>query len=353
MSVSERKEQKDSVNEMAAYWLVRLVASDCSPEERCAFEAWKEEDQAHEEAYLRLQRGGALFDRHLGDPQIQSLADRALTETEPAFWRRSRIQYAAIAASLILAVGIAVFLNAGVLFNTDSEHTVLASGEQYETAIGERSTITLPDGSFVTLNTNSRIEVDFTSAAREIRLIRGQGYFEVEKEVGRPFIVAAGDKRVVALGTAFDVRFDKADMVQVTLVKGLVEVTDAAPAPRPQEGANPEAGAKKIRLKPGERLVAKADAAPEIEKTDTVEETSWKTGKLIFRDRPLSAVIEEMNRYSVQQLALADDPRLAEMRVNGAFNAGRATSFVSALEAMHPLKATRTGQNELTLVWQE
>lgn len=352
MNVSERKEQKDSVNEMGAYWLVRLMASDCSPEERCAFEAWKEEDPAHEEAYLRLQRGGALFDRHLGDPEIQALADRALTETGPAFWRRPPIQYAAIAASLILAVGIAIFLNAGSLFNTDSERAVLASGEQYETAIGERSTITLPDGSLVTLNTNSRIEVDFTSAAREIRLIRGQGYFEVEKEVGRPFIVAAGDKRVVALGTAFDVRFDKKDLVQVTLVKGLVEVADAASQPA-QAGAIPEADGQKIRLEPGERLVAKANAAPKIEKTDTVEETSWKTGKLIFRDRPLKSVIEEMNRYSVQQLALADDPRLAEMRVNGAFNAGRATSFVSALEAMHPLKATRTGRNELTLVWQE
>jgi len=252
---------------------------------------------------------------------------------------------------LILAVGAALSLNYNNLFNTDSEHAILASGEQYETAIGERSTITLPDGSLVTLNTNSRIEVDFTGATRAVRLVRGQGYFEVEKDIGRPFIVTAGDKRIVALGTAFDVRFDNKDLVEVTLVHGLVDVDDVAN--ETANGADLGPDAAKIRLEPGERLVAKANASPAVEKTDTVEETSWTTGKLIFRDRPLNAVVEEMNRYSVQKLVLADDERLADMRVNGAFNAGRATSFVSALEAMHPLTATRTGRNELTLVWQE
>lgn len=344
-----------NVDEMASYWLVRLMASDCSPEERCAFEAWKEEDPAHEDAYLRLQRGGALFDRHLGDSQIQALADRALKETEPSFWRKRPVQYAAIAASLILAVGVAVSLNTGLGVSPIEKNDIIASVESYETAIGERSTVALPDGSTITLNTNSRMEVDYTSAAREVRLLKGQGFFEVAKDVGRPFIVTAGDKRVVALGTAFDVRFDKENVVEVTLVEGLVDVADVGPVDDfVQLGVEQSADAAKVRLNPGERLVARTDSAPAVEKTDTVEETSWRTGKLIFRDRPLSDVIEEMNRYSGQKLVLDDsDIRLAKMRVSGSFNAGRATTFVDALETMHPLKATRSGQNELTLVWQD
>ena len=355
MTVNGLKTDERNVDEMASYWLVRLTASDCSPEERCAFEAWKEEDPAHEDAYLRLQRGGALFDRHLGDPQIQALADRALKETAPSFWRRRPFQYAAIAASLILAVGVAVSLNTGAGFNREPAGQTIASVERYETAIGERSTVALPDGSVITLNTNSLMEVDFTTATRSVRLLKGQGFFEVAKDVGRPFIVTAGDKRVVALGTAFDVRFDKADVVEVTLVEGLVEVAGLdAPEPAENASAFSEADQSKVRLNPGERLIAKAETAPAVQKTDAIEETSWRTGKLIFRDRALSAVVEEMNRYSTQRLVLdSDDVRLAEMRVSGSFNAGRATTFVDALEVMHPLKATRTGENELTLVWQD
>ena len=340
---------------MASYWLVRLMASDCSPEERCAFEAWKEQDPVHEDAYLRLQRGGAFFDRHLGDPRIQALADRALKETEPSLWRRRPVQYAAIAASLILAVGVAVSLNTDLLISPADKNDVIANIELYETAVGERSTVALPDGSTITLNTNSRMEVDYTSAAREVRLLKGQGFFEVAKDVSRPFIVTAGDKRVVALGTAFDVRFDKSDVVEVTLVEGLVDVADVGALDETAGlSSTPNADTGKVRLNPGERLIVKADVAPAVEKTDTVEETSWRTGKLIFRDRPLSSVIEEMNRYSGQKLVLdSSDVRLAEMRVSGSFNAGRSTTFVDALEAMHPLKATRSGQNELTLVWQD
>lgn len=355
MTVSGSKTSKRNVDEMASYWLVRLTASDCSPEERCAFEAWKEDDPAHEDAYLRLQRGGAMFDRHLGDPQIQALADRALRETEPSIWRKRRFQYAAIAASLILATGVAISMNYGVGFNQGPGREILTSVERYETAIGERSTVALPDGSVITLNTNSLMEVDFSSAAREVRLLKGQGFFEVAKDVGRPFVVTAGDKRVVALGTAFDVRFDKGDVVEVTLVEGLVEVAGVGVSgPAENSGAFTETGPAKIRLHAGERLIAKAKTAPAVEKTDAVEETSWRTGKLIFRDRPLSSVIAEMNRYSVQKLVLdGDDVRLAEMRVSGSFNAGRATTFVDALEIMHPLRATRTGESELTLVWQD
>ena len=354
MTVDGLKTSKRNVDEMASYWFVRLTASDCSPEERCAFEAWKEEDPAHEDAYLRLQRGGAMFDRHLGDPQIQALTERALKETQPSFWRRRPFQYAAIAASLILAVGVAVSLNTGAGFNRESARQTIASVERYETAIGERSTVALPDGSVITLNTNSLMEVDFTTATRSVRLLKGQGFFEVAKDVGRPFVVTAGDKRVVALGTAFDVRFDKADVVEVTLVEGLVEVT-GLDAPELKNPSVPlAANQTKVRLNPGERLIARAETALAVQKTDAIEETSWRTGKLIFRDRALSAVVEEMNRYSTQQLVVdGDDVRLVEMRVSGSFNAGRATTFVDALEIMHPLKATRTGENELTLVWQD
>lgn len=340
----------DSVEDIAAFWLVRLSDPECTPEDRYAFEAWKQKDPAHGEMFERLQRGNAFVDRQMADPEIQAMVEAARAETRPPVWRQRGVRQLALAASIVVVVGAAVLLglNSGVFAPAGSDDMVAA---HYETAIGERSTLTLSDGSVVTLNTNSRIDVDFTVAERFIRLSQGQAFFEVAKDIDRPFVVAAGNKRVVALGTAFDVRLDEDNGVQVTLVEGRVQV-DAVPSVPSSGSVVPSI--KPIRLEPGERLVAKANLAPAVETTNANEATSWRRGQLIFRDRPLADVVEEMNRYSTQQIVLdGDDPRVLEMQVSGVFNTGRASSFVKALETMHPLKAERSGQNELTLVWQE
>ncbi len=340
--------RSDSVEDIAAYWLVRLAAPECTPEDRYAFEAWKQESPEHGEVYQRLQRGNAFVDRHLADPMIQALVEEARTETRPPLWRQRRVRTLAMAATVVAALGAAVLLNLNSVLSP-TLNTVVAS--HYETAIGERSTVTLSDGSVVTLNTNSRIDVDFTAAERFLRLNHGQAYFEVAKDIDRPFVVEAGDKRVVALGTAFDVWLDNDNGVQVTLVEGRVQVDGLVPNP-PSTASNPVAVAA-VRLSPGERLIAKLDQAPDVQTTNAIEATSWRRGQLIFRDRLLTEVVEEMNRYSTQQIVLSDDQRLIDMQVSGVFNTGRASSFVTALETMHPLSAERSGQNELTLVWQD
>ena len=343
----------DNVEDIAAFWAVRLSDPECTPEDRYAFEAWKQKDPAHGEVFDRLQRGNAFVDRHLADPEIQAMVEAARAETRPPVWRQRGVRQLALAASVVVAVGAAVLLslNGGLLPSAGPSDTVAV---QYQTAIGERSTLTLSDGSVVTLNTNSRIDVDFSAEERFIRLGHGQAFFEVAKDIDRPFVVAAGNKRIVALGTAFDVWLDNDNGVQVTLVEGRVQV-DAVPSVSPSRTAGPAVSpVEPIKLEPGERLVAKANFAPAVENTNADEATSWRRGQLIFRDRPLADVVEEMNRYSTQQIVLdPDDSRVLEMQVSGVFNTGRASSFVTALETMHPLKAKRSGQNELTLMWQE
>lgn len=341
MSAEQLKDTGKDIEDMAAFWIVRLGAPDCTPEDRFAFDAWKRENPAHEDAFNRLQRGNAYLDRFMTEPDFQARIERARERSKPPLWRERRFQFAA-AAAVLLAVALSVVL----LTSPFSPNGRVAAFDTYETKIGERSTVTLADGSIVTINTNSRIEVDYTADMREIRLTRGQGYFEVAKDMGRPFVVEAGDKRVVALGTVFDVRFDKKNEVQVTLLEGLVQVDDVQ---------TPEAAApRQVELKPGERLVARADAAPEILETDGIEETSWRKGQLVFRSRPLADVVAEMNRYSAQKIILDDDERVLALKVSGVFNSGgRAATFVDALEAMHSLEARRSGQNQLTLAWRE
>ena len=352
-------DQEQSIEDQAAFWLVRLGALDCTPEDRFAFEAWKQQTPAHERMFLRLQRGNALVDRHMTDSRIVAMleearAERHAGERSLAAALRTTGGLAALAASIVVAAVAALVAVPSLRPPSDIEAFTQSKIEAFETSVGERSVITLADGSIVSINTNSLVEVSFPASERLVKLLRGQAYFEVAEDVYRPFVVQAGDQRVVALGTAFDVRFDRKDRVEITLVEGRVEVNDVSRA----RGSFPRKGGQApvdpIALTPGHRLIARAAAAPEVVVTDTVEETSWRSGQLLFRERPLASAVEEINRYSLQKLVLADDPRVRALAVSGVFNSGgRASSFVNALQELHPLHAQRTGRDEITLAWRE
>ena len=360
-------DQEQSIEDQAAFWLVRLGAQDCTPEDRFAFEAWKQQDPAHERMFLRLQRGNAVVDRHMTDSRIVAMLEEARAEqhTEFAGGRSSAATFrtagglAALAASIVIVmvtvfVAVPSFRGGGSDVPPTETAQTPSDVEVFETSVGERSTITLADGSIVSINTNSLIEVSFSASERFVNLLRGQAYFEVEEDVYRPFVVQAGDQRVVALGTAFDVRFDREDLVEVTLVEGRVEVNDVSRVHGTSSQTRGQTAADPIELMPGQRLIAKVASAPEVVVTDTMEETSWRNGQLFFRKRPLASVVDEMNRYSLQKLVLADDPRVRGLEVSGVFNSGgRASSFVNALQELHPLDAERTGRDEITLIWRE
>lgn len=348
------------VDAIASYWVVRLGAEDCTPEDRYAFDVWRREDPAHEAAYQKIKRGNDYLDRFMEAPEFQERIELARKRTKPPLWKRDSMRWIGAAAACLMILATSVSLISWPEFGVQPI-TVVDAVEAYETQIGERSTVTLSDGSVVTINTNSRIEVGYTDDLREITLIRGQGFFDVAKDIDRPFVVVAGEKRVMALGTIFDVRFDNQNEVQVTLVEGKVQVDNAGESDgalreiRQSDAVDKSAiVTASIELNPGERLIARADAAPEIIETDGIEETSWRRGQLVFRQRELSEVVAEMNRYSAQQLVLDADERVLALEVSGVFNnGGPPSAFVDALEAMHPLEARRSGRDELTLVWRE
>ncbi|MEO1018817.1 MAG: FecR family protein [Pseudomonadota bacterium] len=351
MSSAEYEQALEKIEDVAAYWLDRVNAPDFSPQDRVAFEKWKREDPLNKEVFERLERGNEFADQFLGDPKILAMVEQARQETTPPFWRRTSIQMAAAAAA-VAAIALPLSLS---VFHAGPERGIFASLPgtiSYETAIGERSTVTLADGSVVTLNTDSEITVDFSSAERNIDLLKGQAFFEVAKDSSRPFVVDAGDKRIIALGTAFDVRFKDEGRVEVTLVEGLVDVDFISElSNNDSSNINAATPARTVSLKPGERLVASASPTPEIVKPEIDNEISWRDGLLVFQDRPLAEVVAEMNRYSTQKMILDDDPRLEMLEVSGVFNTGRASTFVTALETMHPLDASRTGRSEIMLVW--
>ena len=335
-----------TVDEAAAYWMMRLSSAGCGPADRSAFEAWRHQKFAHAEAYARAEHALAVVDRHVGSTALSPLGEKVLVETERNSLHVVRAAMASVAVALTLVVSAAIYLGVA---DDEADQTLTADMETYETAIGGRSMASSSDGSSVTLNTDSRVEVDFSPDVRRLTLLRGQALFEVTKD-SRPFEVIAGDRRIVALGTAFDVRVDPDVGVQVTLLKGRVSVDSIVQA---TTVSNALWEPQRNELVPGEQLIARAHEPAVVAPVDTERVTSWREGRLVFRDEPLAQAVKEINRYNASRLFVSDDVRLRQIRVSGVFQAGRTDSFVLALETIHPVAAQQLAEDHIALLWRE
>ena len=210
------------------------------------------------------------------------------------------------------------------------------------------------------MNTNSLIKLRFNenSDIRQLVLLRGQAHFEVRKDP-RPFEVLAGGHRIVALGTAFDVRLDAELGVQVTLMEGQVtvdEVVESVANIATKTSTVPETSTTtetptRTDLKAGEQLIARHHEPPTVVKADLEQVVGWREGRLVFRDDPLRDAVKEINRYSTKQLFISDDERLETLRVSGVFRTGSTAAFVTALETFYPLKGERIAYNRTELQW--
>lgn len=310
----------------AERWYVRLKAPDCRPDERMEFERWHtvpEHAAAFASTEAMWQSMGSLADRE----DMELLAKRVFTDTAhrpPPMARRMFI-----AASVAAAVG------GGVLFYTAEREEPPVT---YATNAGERNSFDLTDGSVLTLNVATEVEIRFSDRARHVTLRRGEALFKVAHDRTRPFTVATADGEVVALGTRFQVRNDDAD-VTVTLLEGSVAVT------------RPELRQRTL-LVPGEQLhFVMGETAIARRNVDTDVVSGWSTGRLRFRDTPLADVLAEVNRYSSQKIRI-DDPSLRGTPINGAFAIGDSESVADALAVLLNLHVSHQDDRSIVLAQQ-
>lgn len=336
--------------DQAAEWFLRLQRGALSAAEHDEFARWME-NGLNASAYESVDFAWSCADEAAVRPASKDDSARADAMTAEAYkaaprrgaWRPA----AAAVAAIVVVVGMGSIFMAresgapGPGMALAERAPVEAAGpEAYATAVGERSTIVLADGSQVMLNTDTRLEVSYSETERRIDLQQGQALFDVAKNPDRPFIVQAAGREVTALGTAFDVRAESRTL-RVTLIEGSVSVEDAELEP----AAAPETP---TRLKPGEQYVAEGGAEPEVRLAQIDHVTSWREGKLIFSDEPLSEAVAEVNRYSARKIVLAD-AALGDLRVSGVFRTGRTDSFVQAVSTYFPVQAKETAPGRIVL----
>lgn len=324
----------------AAVWVARLHGPDRSRamERECL--AWQARSDTHRLAFERC------TDAWLDVGRI-TLGDYAAAAGRPvAPIGRARPVRWALGLALVVAVGL------GVL--QPWRHI-----DTYATAVGEQRLVVLKDGTKMSLNTATRVRVEFGSNKRHVALEEGEALFEVAKDAQRPFVVEVGDSEVIAVGTVFSVRVTPAvshatAMLAVTLVEGQVRVQ--TPRGRGTRSTPADQAVHALLLVPGDRVRLGGFAESVSNREQTVNRDrphidqvlSWKRNEVVFDDVPLPEAVAEMNRYSRTSIVLVEGAAVTKARVSGLFRTGDNLGFANAVARLHGLVA-RENEGRLEL----
>lgn len=292
------------VFETAASWYVQFQDQSPTHAERQAWQDWLDSDPAHQAAWQQIEQ----LQRHLGTLP-QALSRRALSAGQH---RRQMLKL------LLLLAGT------GYVGWNLQEHTRLTSvWADYKTAVGQRRTLDLADGSRVHLNTETAIDVSFDAHRRLIRLFSGEILVQTGKrQDARPFFVETGDGRIQALGTRFTVR-QLSDATRVGVLEDRVSV---APG-----GALGSAGI----LKAGEQADFNGQGMGPIHAYPS-SQAAWVNGQLIVLDTPLGDVIDELGRYRPGVLQCQE--RARHLRVSGTLRLDSTDAVLANLQASLPIQ---------------
>lgn len=331
----------------AAQWALQHSSGTENDPADAEFTEWLDRDPANAAAYFSALEALDAVARNAGEPEVLALRHAALAARSNGRGRWTiaaggAIAVAAVAAALLLVWGPGTSLApiAPLAREQIAQRKATQSGV-FRTGIGERASIDLPDGSTVTLDTDSEIKVAYSHHARSIYLISGQALFEVAHGRPQPFQVFAKGQRITAVGTVFNIRIE-GPAVRVSMVDGVVKLRREARTEGPLAPAE-------LTLTAGEAALASPDSALAIEhRADVRRMTSWKGGVLVFNDTPLLDAVAEINRYTTQPIAIAD-AGVAAYRVNGVFKTSDPEHFAQAMAEVLPIEIVRAPDGAATL----
>ncbi|MFH1558585.1 MAG: FecR family protein [Pseudomonadota bacterium] len=283
----------DPVVDEALEWFARLRNVTPDPATRAAFERWLSQSPRHAQEYRDIEAmwGAPSFRKAVESLPVGDRLPRARRRSNgPA--ARWTMRVAAAAAVLLIAVGAWQYPTLILRWQAD-----------YLTATGDRTTVQLPDGSSMMLDTASAVSIDFKNGKRQVTLLEGEAFFDVRHDVDHPFRVTGHFGEVEVRGTAFAVRTDSEED-RVILERGRVNVSRLA---------NP---VDQVDLAPGQMVVATAATLSAVTSTDPETALAWRDGRIIFEDQPLSRVLNELRRYYTGTVIVADS-RVSQLIVTG------------------------------------
>ena len=347
------------VTEQASFWWVLLNAGDASAAERRAFAEWAVRSPERVEAFLQTARLNQALESkaawpdtpveeliraaHAAPSEIASLPTSGredlqahnASSTSLRALRMPRLAargIAALAAIVVAAFAVGLYL--------------YLSPQRFATSVGEQRSVVLSDGSIVTLNTSSVVEVRMARDHRVVNLLAGEALFQVAHDARRPFDVVAAETIVRAVGTQFNVD-RRPTSTTVTVVEGRVAVLTATD--ESQGGA-----AVRLPLEAGQQMTFsphRANHRPPVH-TDVSTAIAWTQRKLIFEHRRVGEVAAEFNRYNRTIIDIRSD-ELRSQEVTGVFQANDPGSFLAFLSRIPGVSISVSADNSRFVVTQE
>ncbi len=301
-----------AADEAAIGWFVLLRDEAASDEDRRRFQLWLRADPGHQAAWRAAERLWSELDQiapmSAGSAEVMPLQQPPAPAQRPA----GRLALKIAAGLVIAALGTGWALTPPGLF------------ADYRAAVGGHELVQLEDGSAVELGTGAALDVNFTAARREVRLVTGEAFFTVTPDPARPFVVLARDGEILVRGTAFNVRIGSG--VQVAVTEHTVEVSAG--------GSDP------IRVTEGEEVSFEAGEVLPVRVADLDSVQAWRQGQLVFIDTPLDEVITELSRYRHGYIRLLGG-ELGQMRVTAVFDATRPDEAIETIARSLGLRVYR------------
>lgn len=296
----------------ALSWIVRLTSGEATAADADSLARWRARSPEHERSFVQaLCLREAL--REAGQ-EIAAQPDTAVQSVQR--WQeksrgvsRRLLLGGALAASAASVGGLLIARPPLGLWPSFSELSA-----DYRTATGERRQVALSDGTRLDLNTQTSIVVRSSQGQRQIELIAGEAAVSA---AAKPLVVLAAETLTTAERSRFNIRFF-GEAVRVTCLAGSVAVAWRS---------------RKIDLQPGQQIVYSADEIDEPAMVDPNVVVAWQQGLLIFKDEPLAAVIEEVNRYRVGKIILTKR-ELEALPVNGVFHLSRLDGVIAQVRSL-------------------
>ena len=304
MHTEDRDGEDDRVAEEAAGWVARLQSSDATDDDREQFSRWLAIDPSHGVFYEELK---ALWAR---------LKDVPVAPDRLAKIHKSRGGTLSVIAVVFAAASLFAVFQTGFLDRLRSD---------FATSVGEVRSVTLSDGSRVDLNTDTAISLSFSDKERRVTLLRGEAFFDVKSNPQRPFVVVEGRLTAEALGTRYGVSSAAGDNVgSVQVLEGRVQVGGAT---------------ADVILRGGEGVRVDRSGKSTVYSIEE-DDLAWRSGRLVFSQRPLTEVLTALDRYRRGQIFLLDR-EAGRQPVSGIFDVRDADQALDSLQQNLPLRVTR------------
>ena len=201
--------------------------------------------------------------------------------------------------------------------------------QEITTPMGVRSHVILPDGSDVTLNAESTIKfkIPFDHKTREVSL-KGEAFFDVQKNPKIPFVVKSGDVNVTVLGTRFNCKaYEDESNISVVLAEGKVSLN-----------TNGGQTGEVLILKPGDRAVFDKTTRLTVLTNGIIDKfIGWHDGKLVFDETPMPEVAIQLGRWFGVEIEV-DDPQIKNYKLTTTFENESLQEILELIKLSSPIK---------------